>query len=408
MEGLLMYHPSESSAAPVAVGGQCAPIRDIDQLLAQAHELESARDLHAVASIVDRLLNAGHCEASLALLFARSAEDIGREGEAFQVVLRAIAASETQPPRTVSSLHFAAAKLLDRMGRYDEAFAHATRANAPWASSYDPQRMEAMVSSCIELFSQDKLPGIARATRRDATPVFIIGMPRSGSTLVEQILASHPQVFGGGELRWVNRLWHALLSRVSANGSLDEALTRMSAADADAVAAEYLQQLRGLHATAARVTDKNLSNFMHLGLIWALFPGARVIHCRRDPLDVGISSYMTDFADVLPFTCSLPALGHFNRQLDRLMSHWKQVLDLPFLEVDYEVVVDDLAGQAHRLVQFLDLPWDEQCLQFHRNPRPVETASRSQVRRPIFTSSIARWRHYEKWLGPLQEALQVK
>lgn len=386
-------------------GGTRAQVGELDQLLAKAHELEVARDMPAVASIVDRLLGAGYCNASLAILFARSAEDVGREGEAFQVVLRALAGPEKHPPRTASSLQFAAAHLLDRLGRYDEAFAFATRGNAPWAASYEPQRMEAMVGSCIELFSHDKLPRMARATHHDQTPVFIVGMPRSGSTLVEQVLASHPQVFGGGELLWVNRLWHSLLGRVPGNGSLDDALARMTPKDADAVAGEYLGLLRGLHPTAARITDKNLSNFMHLGLIWALFPGARVIHCRRDPLDVGISSYMTDFADVLPFTCSLSALGHFNRQLDRLMAHWKQAIDLPILEVDYEVVVSDLERQARRLLTFLDLPWDEQCLQFHRNSRPVATASRSQVRRPIFKSSVGRWRHYEQWLAPLQEAL---
>lgn len=401
-----MYPMPNFSPGFAAADGACDGSDDVDQLLGQATELEATGDLSGVAAIVDRLLEGGHCNASLALLFTRLAEDVGREGEAYQVVLRALSGAEDLPPRTESSLHFAAAQLLDRLGRYDEAFARATRANRPWAASYEPQRMEAMVAACIELFPKAKLPVLARSNNRDQTPVFIIGMPRSGSTLVEQVLASHPHVFGGGELLLVNRLWHSLLGRVSGDGSLDDALGRMSPSDADAIADEYLGSLRILHPTAARVTDKNLSNFMHLGLIWTLFPGAKVIHCRRDPLDAGISAYMTDFAEVLPFTCSLPALGHFNRQFDRLISHWKQVLDLPILEVDYEAVVGDLEGHARRLLKFVDLPWDERCLQFYRNPRRVETASRAQVRRPIFTSSIGRWRHYDKWLGPLRDALE--
>lgn len=114
---------------------------------------------------------------------------------------------------------------------------------------------------------------------------------------------------------------------------------------------------------------------------------------------------MTDFQELLPFTRSLSALGHYHRQFDRLMSHWEPVLDLPVLEIQYEAMVGDLSGHARRLIQFLDLPWDERCLQFHRNPRPVMTASRAQLRRPLYTSSIQRWRRYERWLGPLHEAL---
>ena len=379
---------------------------DAERLLAQAGELELARDMHAAAAIVDRLLEAGHCSASVALLFTRIAHDVGREEDALAAVQRVLNGSDPQPPRTIASLHFAAAQLLDGLGRYEDAFRHATRANALWADSYDPARMERMVTSCIELFSPAALPGMARATNRDPTPVFIVGMPRSGSTLVEQVLASTPHVFGGGELQWVNKLWHALLRRVGTGAvTLDDALTRMLPADADAVAAEHLARLRSLHPTASRVIDKDLSNVMHLGLIWVLFPGARVIHCRRNPLDTGVSCYMTDFEQVLPFTCSLPALGHFNGQVERLMSHWKQALDLPILEVNYEQVVGDLEGHARRLLEFVGVPWDERCLQFHRNPRPVATASRSQVRRPIYTSSIERWRRYEPWIGPLRKAL---
>lgn len=396
-----LFGPAGTPTAPAPT----VAYNDVDNLLQKACDLEASRDLPAAAEIVDRLLAGGQGTALVALLFGRLAEDLGREEEALEVVIRAMAGPDARPPRTLSSLQFTAAQLLDRIGRYGEAFAYATCANAPWAASYDPVRMENMVNTCADLFAPGKIPSIAKASRLDATPVFILGMPRSGSTLVEQVLASHAQVFGGGELLWVNRLWQTLLSRLGGTPSLDVALARMTPADADAVAAEYLNVLRGLHPTAARVIDKNLSNFMHLGLISRLLPGARVIHCRRDPLDTGISCYLTDFADVLPFTCSLPALGHFNRQHDRLMAHWKQVLDLPILEVDYEAVVEDLEGQARRMLNFLDLPWDERCLQFHRNPRRVATASKAQVRRPLYRSSIGRSHHYEPWLGELREAL---
>lgn len=399
---------SHLCADPALAGeplGTIVQFADAD-LLAQAYEREGARDLRAVAAIVDRLLHAGRCNAAVAQLFARVAEDLGREGEALGSVLGVLGSHGTQPPRTTASLHLAAAHLLDRLGRYDEAFHHARRANAPWANAYSRAETEQMVDGLIAEFTPATLAGIKRATNRDATPVFIIGMPRSGSTLVEQVLASHPQVFGGGELQWVHRLWQRLFSQLGLfHVTVREALTRMAPEDADAVAGEYLRPLRALQPCAARIVDKNLSNFIHLVLIWALFPGARVILCRRDPLDTCVSCYMTDFQELLPFKCSLAALGHYHRQFDRLMSHWKRVLDLPILEIQYEAMVSDLAGHASRLIHFLDLTWDERCVQFHRNPRRVMTASHAQVRRPLYTSSIQRWRRYERWLGPLHEAL---
>lgn len=378
----------------------------VDHLLAQAYELENVRNVQAVAGIVDRLMNAGQCNAAVALLFARVADDLGREAEALGTILGVLGSGLPHPQRTSASLHFAAAQLLDRMGRYDEAFEHATRANAPWANAYDRAGMERMVDSCIADFTPATLREMRRATNRDQTPVFIVGMPRSGSTLVEQVLASHPQVHGGGELQWVVGLWQKLFGRLGMfHVSLRGALMEMSPVDADAVAAEYLRPLHALQPQAARIIDKNLSNFMHLALIRAMFPGGRVIVCRRNPLDTAVSCYMTDFEEVLPFTSSLPALGHFYLQFERLMAHWQQVLDVPMLEIQYESIVGDLEGHARRLIDFLELPWDDRCLQFHRNPRRVATASRAQVRRPIYTSSLERWRRYERWLGPLREAL---
>lgn len=387
-------------------GGAILEMEDADAMLARASDLEDVGELDAAADVVDRALHAGRCNASMALLFARLAEDLGREAEALGTLRGVLGSHAPHPPRVAASLHFSAAQMLERLGRYDEAFDHATQANAPFSGSYNPTAMESMVSGCIGDFTPDILRNVRRPTQLDQTPVFIVGMPRSGSTLVEQVLASHPQVHGGGELPWVYRLWQRLISRTGMfHARLHEVLGAMTPADADAVAAEYLGPLRALQPNAARIVDKNLSNFLQMALIWALFPGSRVILCRRNPLDTCVSCYMTDFDQVLPFTCSLPALGHFHCQFDRLMSHWKQVLDLPILEVGYEAMVGDLEGHARRLIDFLDLPWDDRCLQFHHNRRRVKTASRYQVRRPLYTSSIGRWRRYERWLGPLREAL---
>jgi hypothetical protein len=179
----------------------------------------------------------------------------------------------------------------------------------------------------------------------------------------------------------------------------------MTASDADELADDYLQTIRAIGPDAARFTEKTPWNSMHLGLIALLLPQARVVHCRRDPMDTGLSCFMTDFAHGNNFSFDLASIAHFQKQTDRLMAHWKSVLDLPILEVDYERVVKDLEGEARRLLKFVGLPWDDRCARFHENPRAVTSASQSQVRRPIYASSVGRWRHYAKQLGPLRDAL---
>jgi hypothetical protein len=188
-----------------------------------------------------------------------------------------------------------------------------------------------------------------------------------------------------------------------------ESLGPTSAAEADRAAVQYLSALDaaggGAGAGAERVVDKQPLNFLVLELVEILFPGCRVIHCVRDPLDTCLSCYMTHFEQANEFKLDLGHLGSYYRDYRRLMDHWKSVLTVPILDLRYEEVVGDLEGQARRLLSFLDLPWDDRCLRFYENRRVVRTASSEQVRRPIYTSSVGRWRHYEKHLGPLLDAL---
>jgi hypothetical protein len=231
-------------------------------------------------------------------------------------------------------------------------------------------------------------------------------MPRSGTTLVEQILASHAQVHGAGELHWLFHLCESLAFRCpSGTEALSDSFDRMSIRDVDALAAEYLEPLAALNRQAVRIINKMPTNFMHLGMVQVLFPLAKVIFCRRDPLDTCLSCYLTDFAAGNDFSFGLSSAGHFYRQHLRMMAHWKDVLSLSILEVQYEDVVNDLEGQTRRMLDFLDMPWDGRCLRFHENRRFVATASTAQVRRPIYRTSIGRWRNYDRHLGPLKEAL---
>jgi hypothetical protein len=233
------------------------------------------------------------------------------------------------------------------------------------------------------------------------TPIFIVGMPRSGTTLVDQILAAHPQVAAAGELTYIEDLMSDLPRMVGLERSL-EVLSALDAATVQAAGQRYWARLQHWGRGAARVTDKMPQNFFYLGLISALFPKARVIHCRRNPLDTCLSCYMHNFTD---FATSLESLGFYYRQYARLMEHWRRVLPMRMHEVQYEELVAQPESASRELIAFCGLEWSATCLAFHERGGAVHTASRLQVRRPIYTSAVERWRRYEKHLQPLQDAL---
>ena len=305
-----------------------------------------------------------------------------------------------------SSLRYAASELLDKLGRYDEAFAQATGANVLRRPPYDPAIHQQTFDRLIAYFTRERITALPRAEHRSQKPVFIVGMPRSGTSLVEQILASHPSIHGAGELDFINRVFAGTLSMLSATANdYPACLDRLTVDIANGMAEIYLRPLIALDPGAERITDKLPLNFLHLGLIALLLPDAHVIHCRRDPLDTCLSCYMTEFALANDFKYDLTHAGLFYRLYERLMEHWKSVLDIPILDVDYEQMIAEPEVQSRRLIEFVGLPWDEQCLRFHESKRAVITASTQQVREPIYNSSVQRWRHYEKFLGPLKTAL---
>jgi hypothetical protein len=229
-------------------------------------------------------------------------------------------------------------------------------------------------------------------------PVFIVGLPRSGTTLIEQILASHPHVFGGGEMTLAEESVRALPARP---GVADEPLARVARLDRAGVAEAanaYLERLRALGGGAARVVDKMPENYVNLGYIACLFPRARIIHCRRNVRDVALSCWMTHFTKIR--WTDDPA--HFAAHVvdyRRIMKHWDSVLPLEILDVDYEATVADLEPNARRLVAWCGLEWDPACLAFHETKRTVRTASAAQVRQPVHRRSVERWRNYEEALG---------
>ena len=359
---------------------------------------------------IEPLIAQGASQKWLAWLYARIAPTIGQESQALAALQRALQAPGL--PLTANGkplLHFAASALLDRMGNYDEAFKQARLANEMIASTrppYDPQAHAQWISSKIRHMTRRRMQSLPRAIHDDRRPVFIVGMPRSGTSLVEQILASHPAVFGAGELNALARIARGVQFPDWAEGShYPEALDALSLRRAGQLASEYLSAISALDTTAAYVTDKLPDNFLHLDLIELLFPQCKIIHCVRDPLDTSLSCYFTNFSGGHAFKHKLSDLGAYHADYRRLMEHWGQVLSLPILEVRYEDVVLDTEAQARRMLEFLGLPWDERCLKFYENARHVKTASDDQVRRPIYASSIGRWKHYEPHLSELIAAV---
>ena len=324
-------------------------------------------------------------------------------------------------------LHFALSAVLDKKAAYDEAFAHCRRANELTkeayrlrGSTFDPAAHAERIDKLIAAYTPayfERVRGFDRASctsfgsdSDSDLPVFIVGMPRSGTSLAEQILASHPQVHGGGELSDIDLLVNAMTERVgdarSESTIYPQCIANLDAATAKSLAEAHVQRLQLMGGAATRVTDKAPFNFLHVGFLATLFPRARIIHCRRDPIDTCLSCYFQSFAVLYPFTLDLTHLGQYYRQYQRLMAHWAKVSPTPILELNYEELTADQETWSRRLIEFCGLEWDERCLRFHETPRVVRTFSALQVRQPMYRSAVGRWKRYEQHLQPLLAALE--
>ncbi len=300
-------------------------------------------------------------------------------------------------------LGFSLGKAWLEAGNSNRAFAYLNEANRLKRStfSYDAAEMERRFAEIAAEFSPERMKAFADAGDPSKMPIFIIGMPRSGSTLIEQILASHPDIHGAGELTVMRGLVDGL---AQARGSSYPALVSgLSQADLAALGRDYLEQVSGL-GSGRLVADKFILNFLFAGLIHAMLPNARIIHCRRDAMDTCLSCYLRLFRSEMKFAYGLRELGLFYRGYERLMEYWRTLLPPErFCEVRYEDVIDDLETQARRLVDFCGLDWNPACLNFYETRRQIQTST--QVRQPIYPFSVSRWRAYAQHLGPLAEAL---
>lgn len=297
-------------------------------------------------------------------------------------------------------LHFALAKAHDDLKRYDDAFIHLEKGNAIRRAmiAYDENAVADVFQRMKNVFAAD--------TFRDghgdlsSLPIFIVGMPRSGTTLIEQILSSDPAVRGLGELTHIQDL---IMDGFAGPDYPNDALSDATRAK---FGGEYLQRLGKLLGGVKHVIDKFPGNFQHIGLIHQALPHARIIHVRRDPMDTCFSCYSKLFLNGLNYAYDLGELGRYYRLYESLMAHWRRVLpEGVVLEVQYEALVRDFENEARRIVDYCGLTWSERFPAFHENDRAVRTASQTQVRQPLFGSSIGRWKNYERHLSPLREAL---
>ena len=312
--------------------------------------------------------------------------------------------SELSPPdRTF--VHFALGKIYDDLGNYDQAFSHYEQGNQAAAARYDPADHSQFMDDLIVNFDRDRLLGLYGDGCTDERPVFVVGMPRSGTTLIEQILASHPDVFGAGELMDIPSISRTLTRHTADGAPYPSCIHSLEATTFRGFGEAYIRRVGSLHATARRIVDKYPINYEHLGLIALLLPQAHIIHCRRNALDTCLSCYFQRFRKGHAYAYDLGHLGANYRDYQRIMEHWRDVLPMPMLEMDYEVLVREPENASRQLIDFCGLPWDARCLEFHAVDRPVSTASQWQVRRPIYRSAVARWERYADHLGPLRESL---
>jgi tetratricopeptide (TPR) repeat protein len=306
-------------------------------------------------------------------------------------------------------LNFGLGKIYDDLGQFEKAFDHYRLGNERERSKheFDPESSAAYISAIIETFSADFLQD--RQSWRDDSqmPIFIFGMPRSGTTLVEQILSSHPKVLAGGELDFFFQ-WERKSTPGGQQSSYPEALSLMDHQTARDVSSKYLQLIMNLAESAEgqiRVTDKMPHNFLFLGFLYLLFPNAKFIHCQRHPLDTCLSIYFQRFAREHHYAYDLIDIGFSYGEYRRLMAHWHDVLPTQIFEVTYEGMVGNQEEVSRELIAFCGLEWDSRCLDFYRSERPIFTSSNWQVRQPMYRSSVGRWRNYAQHLRPLMELL---
>ena len=371
----------------------------------KAHLLEQKGDKEDAYKIVEKLILNDVVSAQAVTVFLKLCRSYDRCDEAIELIEQTLERTDVVGIDK-QALLYAAGDLLDKLKRYDEAMSYYQKANVVVDISCNREAHARYHDDIIKCFSKAALKDMPRAKTGSSRPVFVLGMPRSGTTLTEQILSSHSDVFGAGELHYIKQLENSI--RGVERGVKEEYISRINSLDEKKLtehARTYLDKINALDNKARYVIDKMPNNFIQIGLISLLFPEARIIHCQRNPLDNCLSIYFQSFIWLHDYAVDLSDIGFYYNEHERLMKHWKEVIDIPIMTVQYEDVLQDQEAMSRKLLDFCDLEWDESVMSFHKTKRSVATASYDQVRQPIYQSSKERWRNYEKYIDPLKDEL---
>ena len=342
-----------------------------------------------------QLRDAAMCSVNSAVAYATACIGVHRAEDGLHLLRGVLERVHSKPEQSL--LLHAWARSMDQMERYDDAYAAYAKSNALRCLEFNPQEHTRMVSDIVATFDRRALGALPSMGCHSEAPVFIVGMPRSGTSLVEQILSSHSKIYGAGELEFVR----GVAVELSHQGSFFEGLKQVQPEDLTRVAEDHLEGLKSQAGNALRITDKMPGNFLYLGLIQKLFPNAKIIHCRRSMLDTCVSCFRQNFPSSHAYAARLDWLAVYYRQYERLMEHWKKELDLDILEVEYESLVQDSEAEIGKMLAFCGQDMEQACLSPHLNPRVVITASQAQVREPINPRSIGSWMRYRAHVEPL-------
>lgn len=303
------------------------------------------------------------------------------------------------------SIHMLLGKLYDSIAEYKKAFQHYKQANDLKYNDYDVAEFKMQVSSIISTFSAQRYNSLPSSTNDSKNCIFILGMPRSGTSLIEQIISSHSNVYGGGELQNVPNLIKAI--QMDQPGvEYSQLLNLLTAEQFNLYADELLTSMQSLSPESKIVTDKLPHNFLFIGLIHKLLPNAKIINCLRNPVDNCLSCYFQHFGGYHPYAYNLSHLGEYYLEYRKLMEHWENVLKIPILNLHYEDLVNDTEREVANILNYLELDWEDSCLKFYKNKRAINTASYTQVSKRIYTGSMNRWKNYQAYIGELSQLLQ--
>lgn len=370
---------------------------DLSVMVTKGSVLQFEGDKQGAWEAVRTVIESGSPSSGAALIAAAVGPAIGKTAEVIEMLENAVTRTGISITEQ-RKLRFALASVCDKAKHYDRAFEHADTANRLKNAWCNSNARTVGMNRLKSVYTATLIDSLPRSNIRSELPVFIVGMPRSGTSLLEQILSCHSKVHARGETTDVRTLTEGI-------PYYPDGVRNLTQEKLDAMASAYIAHLNELAPSATRITDKLPGNYSFLGIISQLFPGARIINCRRDPRDVCLSNYFIEFDTGHVHSYNLESLALACKGYQDLMTHWKQVLPIPILDVRYEDLIADPRTWVAKVLEFCGLEWEDACLNFHKSDRQVVTASYDQVRKPLYNTSVARWKHYERQLEPVSRIL---